>query len=337
MAAALIFTLLLGLTAGSVFISPWHVLQILTGSAEPSAYNDIVLLFRLPRILTAVFAGAALALAGLLMQTLFQNPLAGPDVLGITAGASLGVAIFTLVGGAAIAGLGLNAVGFTTVGFAVAGSAVAFLAVLAASSRLRGNLTLLILGLMVASIVAALVSALQFFATADETRAFMLWTFGSVGGVTWARLWVLLPTVCLGLAAAALLAKPLNLLLLGEAYAASLGLQVARMRMGILVVTSLLTGAVTAFCGPIAFIGIAVPHIARRLLPTTDHRYLLPLSALTGAFTLAVCDLIAQLPGTSLSLPINVVTSLVGAPVVIVVVLRRSGLWGSFSTGGNTR
>lgn len=316
---SLLALFILALCVGAVWVPPGNVVSILLGSVPDATQADIVLLFRLPRLLTAVLAGSALALCGLHMQTLFQNPLAGPDVLGISAGASLGVALVVLLGGAFGSALGV----WGLTGAAVMGASASMALVLAVSLRLRDNLTLLIVGLMVTGLVTAIVSILQYFATADQTQSFVLWTFGSLGGVTWGRLSVMAPCVALGAMASLVLAKPLNLLLLGEGYARSLGLDVRRTRYGIIVLVAVLTGSVTAFCGPIAFVGIAVPHLTRLLLPTTNHFKLLPAAAIVGSITLVACDMLAQLPGLSMSLPINAVTSLVGAPVVIWVILTR--------------
>jgi iron complex transport system permease protein len=319
LAGALALLCLLALSVGAVWVSPAEIVHILLGGKAEETTHAVLLLFRLPRVMTAVLAGAALALCGLQMQTLFQNPLAGPDVLGISAGASLGVAIVVLIGGSI--GATLGAWGLT--GAAVAGAAASMALVLAVSVRLRDNLTLLIAGLLVAGLVTAIVSVLQYFATADQMQSFVLWTFGSLGGVTWHRLGIIAPCVAVGVAASLVLAKPLNLLLLGEGYARSMGLNVRRTRYAVIGLVSLLTGCITAFCGPIAFVGIMVPHLARMALPTTNHFKLLPAVALVGAITLVVCDMVAQLPGLSMSLPINAVTSLVGAPVVIWVILTR--------------
>ena len=266
-----------------------------------------------------------------MMQTLFRNPLAGPFVLGINAGASLGVALVVLaatsVGWAgAVAGLGAWAL----VGSATLGAGLVLVLVAIVAVWIQDSTTLLILGLMFSSATSALVGILQYFSEAERIQAFLIWTFGDLGGVTWAQLQVLVPVVVVGLVGAGLLVKPLNALLLGEAYARSLGERVGAVRMGIIVSTSLLAGGITAFCGPIAFLGLAVPHLVRALFGTADHRVLMPYVMLLGAALALACDLLAQVPGASVTLPLNAVTSLFGAPVVIWVVLQRRNLGRAF-------
>ncbi|RMH15179.1 MAG: iron ABC transporter permease [Acidobacteria bacterium] len=321
------------LASGSVAISPADAVRALAGreTSDP-AFATIVLQLRLPKALTAALAGAALATGGLLMQTLFRNPLAGPYVLGLSAGASLGVALVVLTAGAGGARL-LGELGLLgdagLIAAASLGAGLVLVLVLIAARRVS-SLTLLILGVLFGYAVSALVTVLMHFSIAERIQAYVLWTFGSFGGVTWSQLRLLAPAVLLGLGVAMACAKPANALLLGSRYARSMGLAVGRSRLLILSATALLAGSVTAFCGPIAFLGVAVPHLARALLGSGDHRRLLPAAALAGALVALVADLLAQLPGREGVLPLNAVTALLGAPVIAWLILRRRGLEGSF-------
>lgn len=333
LATLMLACLMASLAAGSARIPLVEVVTILAGGeAEQAAWRGIVLDFRLPKALTAMLAGAGLALSGLMMQTLFRNPLAGPYVLGVSAGASLGVAIVVLSVGAGtsqlLAGLGL-AGDLGLVAAASVGSGGALGLVLLAARRVS-TLTLLILGVLFGYATSALVTVLVHFSLAERIKSYLAWTFGSFGGVTWSQLQILAPVLVLGMALASLASKPLNALLLGESYAASMGVAVERSRYLILASTALLAGAVTAFCGPIAFLGVAVPHLVRGLLGTADHRLLIPASALAGAAVALTSDLVAQLPGSHAVLPLNAVTSLIGAPVIAGVILRRRHLEASF-------
>ncbi len=297
------------------------------GAAADTATAFIVHQIRLPKALTALAVGSGLAVSGLQMQTLFRNPLAGPSALGLTAGAGLGVALVMLTSGSVASANAVRALGlggsWALVLAATAGAALVMALVLALAARVRDNVILLIVGLMVASVTGAIVSLCQYFSAPEQIQEYLLWTFGALGGVTGPHLAVLATVVGLGLGLALASAKPLNALLLGETYARSLGLRVRRSRTLIILSTSLLAGSITAFCGPIGFVGIAVPHLTRGLLRTADHRVLLPGACLLGAALVLACDCLAQLPGSQITLPINVVTSLLGAPVVLWVVLRR--------------
>jgi iron complex transport system permease protein len=327
----------LDLALGSVRIPLSDIISILFGGgAGKESWEQIVLDYRLPRALTALLAGAGLSVAGLQMQTLFRNPLAGPFVLGINAGASLGVAAAVLTAGG-LAGAGLiTGLGFFgslgTVISACLGSALVFGMIMLVSRRVESNMTLLILGLMFGHTAGAAVSVLLHFSAAEQIRVFVAWTFGSFAGVGWSQLKVLAPAVLIGLVAAFLLVKPLNALLLGESYARSMGLTVSRARLAVLAGTSLLAGAITAFCGPIAFLGVAVPHLCRGLLNTSDHRLLVPAVTLAGGVLALTADLVAQLPGSQAVLPLNAVTSLIGAPVIIWVILQRANLRSTFAS-----
>jgi iron complex transport system permease protein len=335
LAAGLVGMFLLSLAVGSVRIPLGDILTILVGGEPTRAtWTTIILDFRLPKALTAVLAGAALAVSGLQMQTLFRNPLADSYVLGVSAGASLGVALVVLTvgttGSILVAGIGL----LGDLGLAVAafvGAALVLVLVVMVAARVASVMTLLILGLMFGYATSAVVSLLLYFSVAERIQAYINWTFGSFGGTTWAQMPIYVPVILIGLVSAFLLSKPLNALLLGEAYARSMGLNVRRARLWIIVTTALLAGTVTAFCGPIAFLGIAVPHVCRSLFRSSDHRILVPAVIMLGGAAALVADLIAQMPGSQTILPLNAVTALIGAPVVIWVILRRRNLRDSFA------
>ena len=327
----LLFTLLsllaaalfvIDLTTGAVSIPLGDVWAALTGGEAAAPTAKIVRSIRLVKAVVAVAAGAALAVSGLQMQTLFRNPLAGPYVLGISSGASLGVALFIL--GAPLLGASGHA---TLSALGVAGAAwvgaAAILAVIAAvSRRIRDIMVILILGMMFSSGVGAVVQILQYLSHEDALKAFVIWTMGSLGDVTSAQLALLLPAVIAGLTLSVAVIKPLNLLLLGEQYARTMGLDVGRSRLLIFLSTTLLAGTVTAFCGPIGFVGLAVPHVARMLFRDADHRVLMPGAALIGAVVLLGCDIVSKL----LTLPVNTITALVGIPIVVWVVVRNKSI-----------
>ena len=325
--AVLAALLMLSLALGSVSIPPDQILSaLLGGETESRAWTQIVLKFRVPKTAAALLSGMALGVAGLLMQTWFRNPLAEPYVLGVSSGASLGVALAVLTAGAVpeglMAGVGL-ADGLLLTTAAGVGASLSMLIVLLAAARVQSNLTLLLLGLMFGYLVSALVSLLLYFAQPQRIQAYINWTFGSFGGVTVGQLGLLAPPVVAGLLLAAGMIKPLNALLLGEDYARSLGIRLGWTRLGLVVATALLVSAVTAFCGPIGFIGIGAPHLARGLLRRSDHRALLPGVMLMGGIVALAASLIAELPGSNLALPLNVVTAAMGAPFVMLVVLRH--------------
>lgn len=336
--AGLVAAFTLSLTLGSVEIPLKDILKILIGQ-EPQrrTWTTIVMDFRLPKAITASLAGAALAVAGLEMQTLFRNPLADPFVLGINSGASLGVALVVLSVGVAgasatsmLAGLGLVG-NFGLVAAASIGSGLVLGLMLLVAQRVHSTMTLLILGLMVGYAASALVSLLLYFSIAERIHAYINWTFGSFGGVTWSQMKVLAPVILAALAVAFVLSKSLNALLLGETYARTMGLNVARARRWIILSAALLAGSITAFCGPIGFLGIAVPHLCRSLFNTSDHRVLVPTCTLLGATLALIADIIAQMPGSQTVLPLNAVTALIGAPIVAWVIIRRSNLRTAFA------
>ena len=336
LAALLVLAFLLSLSVGSVSIPLRQIGVILLGGVpERATWADIIWLFRLPKAITAALAGAALGLAGLQMQTLFRNPLADPFVLGISSGASLGVALVVLgsagvlSGSTLLSGLGLLG-DIGVVAAASLGAAAVMLLIVVAARRVQ-TMTLLILGLMLGYAVSALVSILLNFSIAQRIQTYVAWTFGSFGGTTWAEIKVLAPVLVAALGVAGAMSKPLNALLLGEDYARSMGLNVSRSRFWIIASASVLAGAVTAFCGPIGFLGIAIPHLCRGLFSTSDHRILIPAVILTGGIVALGADLAAQVPGSPIVLPLNAITALVGAPVVAWVILRRRDFKESFA------
>jgi iron complex transport system permease protein len=318
----------LSLALGSVRIPLDRIWAILVGEAPTRAsWDAIVLDYRLPKALTAMLCGAALGVGGLLMQTLFRNPLAEPYLLGVSSGAGLGVALVVLGSGGAggLVAQGELAGALGTVGAAVGGAAVSLLLVLALARRVSGTATLLILGLMLGYLTSSLVSVLIHFSAPERIQAYIAWGLGSFAGVGWQQLRVLAPAVGTGLLAALLLAKPLNALLLGETYARSMGLRLLPARLAIISAASLLAGAVTAYCGPVTFLGIAVPHLARVLFRGAGHGLLAGACILLGALIALLADLTAGLPGRPEVLPLNAVTALIGAPIVLWVLLSRRG------------
>jgi iron complex transport system permease protein len=321
---------------GSVRIPLSESLAALFGrSIDNAVWQRIIQEFRIPRALTAAAAGAGLAVCGVLMQTLFRNPLAGPFVLGVSSGASLGVALVILAGSwlgvGLVSGSGLLAgvaLGgdLTVAAAAVLGAGGVMLIILAVNRIVDSVLTLLVLGVLFSYAVGAVVSVLMHFSIPEQIQSYVNWTFGSFAGVTLEQLPVFCLLVGVGFASAVLLSKPLNALLLGESYAATMGIRVRLVRTLSILVTAVTAGVITAFCGPIGFLGIAIPHLTRALLRDADHRVLIPLSAVLGAGVALFADLAAALPGTAITLPLNAVTALIGAPVVIGVVLGRGGL-----------
>lgn len=324
----------LNISLGSVKIPPASILSILTGGdVKNEAWQYILFEFRIPKAITAILVGIGLSISGLQMQTLFRNPLAGPFVLGISSGASLGVAVLILAGFSISTFIGIDFLigsGLEVVA-AIFGASFVLLLVMLVSTRIRDSMTLLIVGLMFGSATGALVSVLQFFSNKDQLQEYLLWTFGSLGGLSWQEITIFTPVVLLGVALCYFFVKPLNALLLGERYAQSMGVNLEKSRFWIIISTSILAGSITAFCGPIAFVGIAVPHLTRLLFNTADHKVLIPAVAVSGAILMLVCDIIAQVPYTDSTLPINVITSLFGAPVVIWIILRGKNISKSFS------
>ncbi|MBO5235134.1 MAG: iron ABC transporter permease [Alistipes sp.] len=322
LAVAMVALFIADLAIGSTAIHLGDVWAALTGGECDVATRDIVLKIRLIKAVMAILAGAALAVSGLQMQTLFRNPLAGPYVLGVSSGASLGVAFFLL--GAPLLGLAatpsLQLLG--TAGAAWIGSGLILMAVMALSRRIKDIMVILILGMMVGSAIGAVVEILQYLSSENALKSFVVWTMGSLGDVTATQLQMVIPAIAIGLILSVALIKPLNLLLLGENYARTMGLNIARSRRVIFLSTVLLAGTVTAFCGPIGFVGLAVPHLARMLFAAADHRVLIPASMMSGAVVMLLCDIISK----TMALPINTVTALLGIPIVIFVVVRNRSI-----------
>jgi iron complex transport system permease protein len=313
---ALFFT---GLVYGAVRIPLGDVVQILLGSFEGrEAWQHIVLESRLPQIVTALLAGGALAVSGLMLQTLFKNPLAGPSILGISDGANLGVAIAMIYLGAASY--------LTTIVAALIGAFVVLLIILGFSRKVSSNVMLLIIGIMVGYLASSVISILNYHASADKVHQYVMWGMGDFSGVSLSKLPWLAGFSLAGIACALLLIKPLNALLLGEAYATNLGVNVRRARFLILICTGVLTAVVTAFCGPISFIGLAVPHIARLLLGSSNHRHLLPVTLLAGACIAMLCSILTVTPGSNSVLPLSAITPIIGAPVIIYVIVNRKNI-----------
>lgn len=334
LAGLLLAVFLLALALGSISIPLDDIVRVLTGgeAAKPS-WTSIIIKVRLPKALTAMIAGAALGLSGLLMQTFFRNPLADPYVLGVSSGASLGVGAVVLgaggIGGALMTGLSLSS-DLLIVTAAAGGAALSLFLVLLIARRVESSFSLLLLGVMFAAITSALLSLMMYTALPERVQAFTNWTFGSFSGVTWAQIPLLAIGCAVGVCLAFALSKPLNVLLLGEAYAETMGLNIRRARIFIILAASLLAGTVTAFCGPIGFIGTAIPHVCRAMFNTSDHRILTPATVLAGALLGLIASLIADVPGTDASLPLNAVTALFGAPVVMWVILRQRTMQKAF-------
>jgi len=319
---ALVLTSVLSLGLGSVWVPPSTVLAaLLTPEATDPVAHTIVWSLRMPRVVVGMLAGAALGMSGAVLQTVFRNPLAEPYILGVSSGASLGVA--TVVLGAGVMGVSGGTQDPATLALAAFLGALGVLLLIGmVASRVDDLATLLVVGVMVAAIATALVAVMQLSASAERVRTLVFWAFGSLAGVSWAQV----PVLALGVLGGTILLlpclKPLDALLLGERYALSLGVRIRTVRLGVIAASALLAGTVTAFCGPIGFVGFAVPHVARAVLKTTSHRVLVPASALYGGVVLLVCDLIARVPGSASTVPLSTVTALLGAPFVIVVILR---------------
>lgn len=326
---ALMFAFLLNLSVGSVSIPFKEIISAFTGNGtSKETWNYILIDYRLPKAITAMIAGAGLAISGLLMQTLFRNPLAGPFVLGLSSGASLGVA-FLILGASAFGGvlgsLLLNQ--WSLVIAAGLGSFLVLLAVLTITFRIKDTMAILIIGLMFGSLTTAVVSVLSYFSNAERLQQYIFWSFGSLGNQSWEGVIILSICFLLGLLLSLSSSKSLNSLLLGENYAKSMGLHIKRTTFIIILATSILAGGITAFVGPIAFVGLAVPHLVRQFFKTSNHLILMPAVLLFGALLMLVCDTIAQWPFSAFTLPINAITSLVGAPVVIWLLVRKRKLF----------
>ena len=320
--------LLLNISLGSVSIPLKDILKTFwDADSVKTSWRFIILDYRVPKAITAIIVGSGLSVSGLLMQTLFRNPLAGPYVLGISSGASLGVALLVL-GTSFFTGSIMASIGFNW-SIALASSLGAFsvlFAVMIAANKLKNTMSILIIGLMFGSLSSALISVLAYFSSADQLQQYMFWSFGSLGNLSWVEIMVLTGVTGLGFFMVLFIIKPLNSLLLGENYAKSMGVNIKKTRRITLIATSLLTGVITAFSGPIAFVGLAVPHLTKLVFNTSNHKILLPAVGISGAIIMLICDCIAQLPSSEFTLPINAITSLFGAPIVIWLLIRKRTL-----------
>ena len=321
----LLVSMLINISLGSVSIPMDEILKILSGSeTSRDSWSYIVWNYRIPKAITAILVGSGLSLSGLLMQTLFRNPLAGPFVLGISSGASLGAAVI-IMGSALFSGWYTYGL-INDLSLALAssiGSLLVLLIVVVVAARVKDSMALLIIGLMFGSITAAIVTILSYFTNAEKLQQYVFWSFGSVGNLSWIQILILSIATAVGIILSVASIKSLNALLLGEQYARSMGVRIKRSRYVIILATGLLAGTVTAFAGPIAFIGLAVPHLTRQVFNTTDHKILVPSVLIYGAILLLLCDTLAQLPTSAYVLPINAITSIIGAPVVIWLLVRK--------------
>lgn len=328
LSAVILLLFIANLLVGSVDIPPADVWHILTGGEGGKAsWSFIVWESRLPQALTALLCGGSLAVCGLMLQTAFKNPLAGPSILGINSGASLGVAFVMLLFGGSVTAGTFSLSGFLSVLMGAFVGAMAIMTlILFFSTLIKSNVMLLITGIMIGYIASSAISLLNFFATAEGVQSYIIWGMGNFGGVSLQQMPAFASVTLLGLAGALMLIKPLNALLLGERYAENLGINIRRVRNWLLLVTGLLTAVTTAFCGPVAFIGLAVPHVARMLLGTSNHQSLLPVTILSGGAIALLCNLVCILPGEAGIIPLNAVTPIIGAPVIIYVIVsqRRS-------------
>lgn len=325
----LLVLLFINISLGSVSIPFKDIFNTLTGGlASKESWETIILNFRLPKAITAILVGSGLSVAGLLMQTLFRNPLAGPFVLGISSGASLGVALLIL--GSSFFGGFLATNSFSNWALPIAASLGAFLvlfAVIITANRVKNTMSILIIGLMFGSLTAAIISVLAYFSEANQIQQYLFWSFGSLGNLSWQEIIIFFSIYLIGILATLSIIKPLNSFLLGENYAKSLGINIKKSRNIILLITSILTGVITAFAGPIAFVGLAVPHIAKIFFTTSNHKILIPAVLILGAIILLICDSISQLPTSEFTLPINAITSLFGAPIVIWLLVRKKKIY----------
>jgi len=324
---AIVVLAIVNLLLGSVDIPLKNVCQILLGNTDqPEIWQNIIWKSRLPQALTAIVAGAGLAVSGLQMQTVFRNPLAGPSVLGISNGSALGVAFVVLlsgkIGGVALSRLGYRGEAAMSIA-AIIGALAVMMLIVWIAQKVKGNVTLLIIGVMIGYLANAIIGVLKFLSPEEDVKAFVVWGLGSFSRVSGDEMILFVVLMCILLPFAYLLVKPMNILLLGDRYASNLGLNVKQARMMVIVSSGILVAIVTAYCGPIMFIGLAVPHLARAVFHTSDHRLLMPATALCGALLALICNLIARMPGFEGALPVNSVTALVGAPVIASVLFRR--------------
>ena len=321
----MVFLFLLNISLGTINIPIKDIYQsLIYGSCSKPSWNYIILDYRLPKAIVAILIGIGLSISGLLMQTLFRNPLAGPYVLGLSSGASLGVAVVIL--GASLLPVSLSEFFLTSFGIIIAsslGSFIVLLSVLVIAKRLRDTMAILIVGLMFGSLTSAIVGSLTYFSSAEQLQKFTFWSLGNLGNLTWNSIMILTSCITFGIVLSVLSIKPLNALLLGENYAKSLGINYKKTKYIIIFATSILAGSITAFVGPIAFVGLAVPHIAKLVFQTSNHKILFWSTLLFGAIIMLICDSLTQIPGTEMILPINAITSIFGAPIVIWLLVRK--------------
>ncbi len=326
MGALILFLFILNIALGSISIPPYEILKILSGAETGRAsWQGIVLDTRLPQAFTAVLAGAALGVSGLMMQTLFRNPLAGPSVLGVSSGASLGVALLMMIVSVPdIRIITQNQISsnFSVVFAAFAGAFAVLLLIMILAAKFRNNTTILIIGIMIAYIISAIVGILQFYSLKEDLQAFVIWGLGSFANVSWQQHAFFFPVVFIGIAISVFMIKPMNALLLGDNYARNLGFNTRRISILLIVAAGILVAVVTAYCGPIAFLGIAIPHLSRNLFKSSDHFINVPGTILSGMMLALFCNMVARLPGFDGALPINAITSLIGAPLVIWVIIK---------------
>lgn len=324
----LLLSLLLNISLGQVAIPIKDIFKSLLGeNASKDTWEYIIINFRLPKAIVAILVGIGLSISGLLMQTLFRNPLAGPYVLGLSSGSSLGVAFVIL--GAGMLPTFFSDFLMSSYGIILAsclGSFMVLIMVLIVSRRLRDTMTILIVGLMFSSFSSAIVGVLTYFTSAEKLQKYTFWSMGSIGNVSWQNILILTIAVFIGLLLSVVSLKPLDALLLGENYARSMGLNISKTRYTIIIATSILAGSITAFAGPIAFIGLAVPHLSKLLFQTSNHKILFWSTLLIGAIIMLFCDMVSQLPGFDFTLPINAITSIIGAPIVIWLIVRKKSL-----------
>jgi len=324
----LALSVVLNLSLGSVYIPTEYIFTaFFSDTYINETWHYILMDYRLPKTITAILVGGGLSVSGLLMQTLFRNPLAGPFVLGISSGASLGVA-FLVLGSGVLGGLGATLLSgpWAMVIASATGSFLVLLAVISAAFKIKDAMALLIIGLMFGSLTGAIVSVLSYFSRAEALQQFVFWSFGGLGHLTWTGVIILLVSVIIGLVVTIASLKSMNALLLGPQYAQSLGISLRKSTFLMVLATSILAGSITAFAGPIAFIGLAVPHLVRQIIGSSDHKIMVPSSFLWGSIIMLLCDTVAQIPFSSMTLPINAITSILGAPVVIWILLRRKNL-----------
>jgi iron complex transport system permease protein len=321
----MVFLFLLNISLGTINIPIKDIYQsLIYGSCSKVSWNYIILDYRLPKAIVAILIGIGLSISGLLMQTLFRNPLAGPYVLGLSSGASLGVAVVIL--GTSLLPVSLSEFFLTSFGIIIAsslGSFIVLLSVLVIAKRLRDTMAILIVGLMFGSLTSAIVGSLTYFSSAEQLQKFTFWSLGNLGNLTWNSIMILTSCITFGIVLSVLSIKPLNALLLGENYAKSLGINYKKTKYIIIFATSILAGSITAFVGPIAFVGLAVPHIAKLVFQTSNHKILFWSTLLFGAIIMLICDSLTQIPGTEIILPINAITSIFGAPIVIWLLVKK--------------